>query len=89
MELDLEKRDGNHSYTVFMAVAEKVGHDRRGNEIYKRDLDGSEVVSIERQDVLRRRHGQLEPVSMIVREKKLDDDLSEIAKAYEQFLKGD
>ena len=31
------------SYTVFMAIAEKLGHDRRGKAIYLRDEDGAEL----------------------------------------------
>ena len=31
-------------YPVFMAVAEKVGFDRRGNKLYKRRPDGEEIV---------------------------------------------
>ncbi len=37
----------NHiaNYPVFMAVIDKVGHDRRGNTLYKRDLAGNEIIS--------------------------------------------
>ena len=31
-------------YDVFMAIAEKVGKDRRGNQIYMRDEDGAELI---------------------------------------------
>jgi type I restriction enzyme M protein len=31
-------------YPVFMAVAEKVGFDRRGNTLYKRSPDGEEIL---------------------------------------------
>lgn len=36
----------NHiaSYKIFMACIDRVGHDRRGNPLYKRDKDGSEIV---------------------------------------------
>ena len=30
-------------YSIFMAMVEKVGHDRRGNTLFKRDEDGNEV----------------------------------------------
>ena len=30
-------------YNIFMAMVEKVGHDRRGNTLFKRDKDGNEV----------------------------------------------
>jgi type I restriction enzyme M protein len=70
----------------FMAVAEKVGHDRRGNEIYERDPDGAEKVYTETRDVLRRRQKQLEPVQVTLQEKRLDDDLPKVATAYQQYV---
>ena len=30
-------------YNIFMAMVEKVGHDRRGNTLFKRDRDGNEI----------------------------------------------
>lgn len=37
---DEEIREPEHAYNIFMAMIEKVGHDKRGNTIYKRDNDG-------------------------------------------------
>ena len=31
-------------YSVFMAMVEKVGHDKRGNTLYKRDDHGNEIL---------------------------------------------
>ena len=31
------------SYNIFMTMVEKVGHDRRGNTLFKRDEDGNEI----------------------------------------------
>ncbi|MDE0425513.1 MAG: N-6 DNA methylase [Candidatus Poribacteria bacterium] len=31
------------AYNIFMAMVEKVGHDRRGNTLFKRDKDGNEI----------------------------------------------
>ena len=33
---------GPADYPIFMAVAEKVGFDRRGNTLYRRSLEGEE-----------------------------------------------
>ena len=30
-------------YNIFMAMVEKVGHDKRGNTLFKRDPDGNEI----------------------------------------------
>ena len=31
-------------YDIFMAMVEKIGHDKRGNTIYKRDNEGNEIL---------------------------------------------
>ncbi len=31
-------------YNVFMSMVEKVGHDKRGNPLFKRDADGNEIL---------------------------------------------
>jgi type I restriction enzyme M protein len=72
-------------YPVFMAVAEKVGFDRRGNPVYKRHPDGEVVLEewVERRRVPRNGH---EEIKMIVRKRKsVDNDLPAIAEAYRQF----
>ena len=71
-------------YRVFMAIAKKVGKDRRGNIIYRRDSDGREIIQ---GDLYQKyRSGNVldffpivEPSGRIV-----DDHLPKIA---EQFLK--
>ena len=35
---------GAADYPIFMAVAEKVGFDRRGNTLYKRSAEGAEIT---------------------------------------------
>ena len=39
-----EALGGAEEYPIFMAVADKVGFDRRGNRLYKRTPDGEEIV---------------------------------------------
>lgn len=72
-------------HPVFMAVAEKVGFDRRGNTLYKRGPDGEELVEeVEHRE--RVRVGGQSVVRMLRRrEKTLDDDLPRIAEAYRVF----
>ena len=31
-------------YNIFMAMVEKVGHDKRGNPLFKRDAEGNEIL---------------------------------------------
>lgn len=43
-EIFAEERCGIIDYEIFMAQVEKVGHDKRGNVIFKRDDDGREIL---------------------------------------------
>lgn len=72
-------------YPVFMAVAEKVGFDRRGNTLYERSPDGEELVTtvVEKETI---RFGAKKVTRELKRQRKIvDDDLPKIAKAYREF----
>lgn len=72
-------------YQVFMAVAEKVGYDRRGAPLYKRGPDGDELL--EDQDETERVRYRGEWVTRSRRRKRRipDNDLLGIATAYRAF----
>lgn len=76
---------GEPEYPVFMAVAEKVGFDRRGNTLYKRSPDGEEIIEekpvIERISV----SGYTVERTLMRKTKVLDDDLPAIGAAYREF----
>lgn len=72
-------------YPVFMAVAEKVGFDRRGNTLYKRHPDGEEILQDVTVEEKVRIGGSLQTRFLHRKERILDDDLPEIAKAYAEF----
>lgn len=62
-------------YLVFMAVAEKVGVDRRGNTLYKRSPDG-EIILEEIEEIERVRvGGELVKRTLRRKEKIIDNDL--------------
>ena len=42
-EINKERYSGMTPYSIFMTMVEKVGHDRRGNTLFKRDKDGNEI----------------------------------------------
>jgi type I restriction enzyme M protein len=72
-------------YPVFMAVAEKVGIDRRGNTVYKRRPDGEPILEFQKETGQIRVPGvdltnQVRRLTRVV-----DNDLPEIAKAYKAF----
>ena len=72
-------------HPVFMAVAENVGFDRRGAKLYKRSASGEEIL---RNVVVKEKvrvGGSLHTSVLHRKERILDDDLPEIAKAYATF----
>lgn len=72
-------------YPVFMAVADKVGFDRRGNTLWKRHPDGEEII-VEKSYVEKVRiGGTLQVRTLNRKERILDDDLPLIADAYAEF----
>ena len=76
-------------YDVFMAIAEKVGKDRRGNVIYEKDDDGAEILFVDKKEwASYNRQGELITRSRTERLKHVDDDLPKISKAYKEFLEG-
>ena len=72
-------------YPVFMAVAEKVGFDRRGNTLYKRQPDGEEILIEKTYEEKVRIGGKLKVRLLPRKERILDDDLPHIAAAYAEF----
>ncbi len=50
---DAEEKSGAMAdYNIFMAMVEKVGHDKRGNPIFKRDEQGNEILVPDTNSVL-------------------------------------
>ena len=83
-------QDSAEDYDVFMAIAEKLGKDRRGAPIYLRDEDGAEKVFDEKTDYLvDNKDGNSEIRSRREKLKRIDDDLPRISAAYFNFLKGE
>jgi type I restriction enzyme M protein len=84
-EMQAEDLGATNEYPVFMAVAEKVGFDRRGNTQYKRSPDGEDLlVEVEHKE--RVRVGDRSVIRVLKRkEKTVDNDLPDIAKAYAAF----
>lgn len=72
-------------YPVFMAVAEKVGIDRRGNPVYKRRPDGEIILELQEEKQLIHLRGRARSLVVARRVKAIDNDLPEIAKAYKAF----
>ena len=81
---DAEKAqpDGVVAQKTFMAMADKVGHDKRGNTIFKRDDHGNDIV-VEIEDVVVDEDGKTKiEVRM---ERVIDDQAHLIAEAFDQW----
>ena len=52
-EKDQEAISGNMAdYNIFMSMVEKVGHDKRGNPLFKRDKQGNEILVPDTKNIL-------------------------------------
>ena len=75
-------------YPVFMAIAEKVGKDKRANTVYRRAPDGSDVL-VQRTEMIAeidQESGQEVLRPNVVLERQVDDELPEVALAYREWL---
>lgn len=80
-------RETDEDYEVFMAIAEKLGKDRRGNPIYLRDEDGAEILfTVDNKYVVTNKDNEQELRIRREKQKMLDDDLPKIVDAYKEFL---
>ncbi len=75
-------------YPIFMAVAEKIGHDKRGNTIYRRTETGDDLI-IMRREV----QSEIDPETGLERTREVevsdllpDDELPEVATAFRKWL---
>jgi type I restriction enzyme M protein len=84
-EVRAEDLGGPVDYPVFMAVAEHVGYDRRGNRLYKRTPEGEEVVVMKEETESIRIGGRVVERKLRRPTKILLDDLPIIAEKYREF----
>lgn len=83
----LEKAAGTkNDYDVFMAVANHIGHDKRGNRTYVRDKKGNEIVEELEETVKEYEDGQPVYKTQKTQRKVLDDNTLQIAQAFRAWL---
>lgn len=81
-------RETDEDYEVFMAIAEKLGKDRRGNPIYIRDEDGAEILyAVENKYIAYDKDLRAQVKLRVEKQRLLDDDLPKIVEAFQEFLK--
>ena len=86
-QIALENAAGRlDEYRIFMSVCDRVGHDKRGNALYRRDSEGNELVHEVAEEVggILSESSQRREVR-IRKEKVLDDNTLEIARAFREW----
>lgn len=81
-EKDREEKSGQMAdYNIFMAMADKIGHDKRGNPIFQRDNEGNEILVDDKDSVITEDDA-------VVHAKKMkipDDQTPHIAKIFKEW----
>ncbi|NQU63541.1 MAG: N-6 DNA methylase, partial [SAR324 cluster bacterium] len=86
-EKHTEAMGGMEEYPVFMAVADKVGVDRRGNKLFKRTPDGEEIIKSKEYTEKFKIRGKWVERKLTRNEKIEDNDLPVIAEKYREFCR--
>ena len=76
-----EKSSTMADYNIFMAMAEKIGHDKRGNTIFKRDEEGNEILVDDDSSVVT----DEDVVRHSKKKKVIDDQTGEIADIFNKW----
>ena len=77
-------------YNIFMAMVEKVGHDRRGNTLFKRDEEGNEIWVPEENTAsinYRNAEGAIANLQTERQTRIIDDQSREVPRIFEQWKK--
>lgn len=87
-QIALEEAAGQKSlYNVFLAVANHIGHDKRGNLTYVRDADGNEIFDEIVERIKEYEDGVPVYKTQTVRRKVRDDNTLQIAQEFAKWLK--
>ncbi len=89
-EKDQEEKTGKmRDYNIFMAMADKIGHDKRGTSLFKRDKYGNEILTPEETEVFeldQTAEGQ-KTVKTASKVKVLDDQTKDIPSIFGKWKK--
>jgi len=86
-EKSMEAMGHQVEYPIFMAVAEKAGVDRKGNILYKRHPDGTEITEEKLVTETVKLNGKTVTRQRRIIRSVIDDDFPKIAVAYKKFRK--
>ena len=85
---DKEEKSGQMAdYNIFMAMVEKIGHDKRGNPLFKRDFEGNEILAPGADTVIRldETSDGTKTVSEERRHKVIDDQTTSVPALFAQW----
>jgi type I restriction enzyme M protein len=86
-EILVEERTGKlQSYEVYMAMVEKVGHDRRGNTLFKRTPEGEEVIVEKEKEIVGILGKERYKEKRKIMEPVVDDDIPSVTLAFKNWL---
>lgn len=89
-EIDAEEKSQRIAdYNIFMAMVEKIGHDKRGNPLFKRDEYGNEILVPEENNVLEigETADGTKTVKTISKKKLIDDQTPLVAEIFKRWKK--
>tara|TARA_B110001450_G_scaffold49543_1_gene46150 strand:+ start:345 stop:2315 length:1971 start_codon:yes stop_codon:yes gene_type:complete len=72
---------------VFISIVEKVGHDKRGKTIFKRDDFGNEIIEKKEKEILIKKNKSKQVGKVLTKDKIIDDQTTEVAKIFELWKK--
>lgn len=87
-EIALEKSSGLMAdYNIYMAIVEKIGHDKRGNTLYRRDKDGNEIMVPEKQTIIKidEVSSGAKTAQMESRERVVDDQTTLVPAIFQEW----
>jgi type I restriction enzyme M protein len=85
--IDVETAAGRmNDYPVFLAVANHIGHDKRGSVTYVRDRCGNEIVEEIDEPVKEWEDGTPVYRRQVIRRKVVDDNTAQIAQEFRKWL---
>ena len=85
---DAEEKSGNMAdYQIFMAMVEKIGHDKRGNPTFKRDQEGNEILISDTSSVLVQDEDNENIISHEQKRKVEDDQTSDVPDVFAEWKK--
>ena len=85
---DEEEKSGRMAdYNIFMAIVDKIGHDKRGNTLFKRDKEGNEILVPDTNNILviGETGDGVKTVSHEQKVKVIDDQTPDVARIFAEW----